>query len=165
MISFEDFIYKGKPFLGEATIARLSKIVHSKFRVLEFGSGGSTVWFAERCALIRTHEGSMEVVEKIYYTLKEKGLERKVEFLLNARYPRFIPRFDKDTFDLIVVDGRSRLLCLESTIGSLKPGGWVLLDNAEVHEDCVAFMDKLKWHREDTRGWRKTAVAIFWRKP
>lgn len=167
MISFADFIYQGKPFLGEATIAKLSKIVHSKSRVLEFGSGGSTVWLAERVALVRTHEGSMEVIEKIYYTLKEKGIEKKVEFVLNAKYPRFDTHYDDNTFDLMIIDGRpkARFECLKASISSLKPSGWVLLDNAEVHPKCCDFMKLTGWPREDTRGWRKTAIGAFWRKP
>jgi predicted O-methyltransferase YrrM len=167
MISFADFIYEGKPFLGVATIAQLEKIIKPKFRILEFGSGGSTVWFAERCGLIRTHEGSFEVVEKIYYELQKRGLERKVEFVFNARYPRFITHYDNHTFDLILIDGRSRFVNLQASISSLKCDGWVLLDNAEQpkHKECIDLMTKLGWPRIDTRGYRKTAIASFWRKP
>src|SRR5438874_13577508 len=46
------------PWLGFRAIKHLDRLIKPDWRVLEFGSGMSTIWFARRCATlvsIKTH--------------------------------------------------------------------------------------------------------------
>jgi hypothetical protein len=47
------------------------------------------------------------------------------------RYSSFIDTFPDNTFDLVLVDGRSRPSCIYHSLSKVKPGGLLVLDNAE----------------------------------
>jgi hypothetical protein len=46
-------------------------------------------------------------------------------------YVSVIDRYPDDYFDCILIDGRSRTSCLKHSFSKLKPGGLLILDNAE----------------------------------
>lgn len=69
---------------------------------------------------------SLENDPSAYYT----GVERHKHQLFKA-YVTSIDKYEKDHFDIILVDGRSRPACIMHAIPKLKSGGILVYDNAE----------------------------------
>ncbi|MDP3906898.1 class I SAM-dependent methyltransferase [Novosphingobium sp.] len=99
-------------------------------RVFEYGSGASTAWLARR---------AHEVISVEHHGDWHKLLSPLVAGFTNARlWHRELAGEDYigaiaeagGQFDLIVVDGRRRIECLERAIPFLKPGGIVLFDDS-----------------------------------
>lgn len=130
-------------------------------KVFEYGGGGSTLFFCKRAGFVVTvenHEAwykilSDKIKEKAYLNWEghfEPGIAldsvqsrnpsepkdymsgvKGFENLSFERYANAISKFPNETFDLVLVDGRARPSCAAAAIPKLKPGGILILDNAE----------------------------------
>jgi hypothetical protein len=108
------------PRLHRDAIIYFDEILRPEFSVLEHGSGGSTLWLAERVAHVVTIEHSLE------WSLKIRELAPT-----NVTILATIP--DPGSFyDVFFIDGEraKRGPCLLAARGLVKPGGWVVLDNS-----------------------------------
>jgi predicted O-methyltransferase YrrM len=121
------------PWIAYSAIRRLSTFVQKGCRVLEFGSGNSTVWLAERAGLVCSVEHSRVWYEATRQKLAQRGLSN-VEYVLvedgGDQYCDF-KADDVAGFDLIIVDGLHRSRCVERALRHLKPGGILYLDNSD----------------------------------
>jgi len=76
-------------------------------RGIEWGSGRSTIWFAERVGCLVSVEHSPVWYERVSAELKRQGLEN-VEYHFcedEADYCRVADAFPSDSFDFCLVDG------------------------------------------------------------
>jgi SAM-dependent methyltransferase len=121
-------------------------------RVFEYGSGASSVWLGRRAGEVHSvehHGGWAEVMRRV---LADTGLADKVELIEvpatrsheplvpsgrrgedgndYADYVNAIDRVEGD-FDLIVVDGRARVACMQAAARRLAPGGIILFDDTQ----------------------------------
>ena len=108
------------PWMHPSAVSYLGEILRPDFWVLEHGSGGSTLWLAERVACVVSVEHDpawREAVRKLAPT--------NVTLVTAMDYPA-------NKFDLLLIDGerdkRGDYLMVAHKI--VKPGGWVVLDNA-----------------------------------
>lgn len=99
--------------------------------VLEFGSGASTLWFAERVNLLVSIEHDPKWYKKISDELKSRDLKLKDYILGQRPYHEQCFKYENTSFDLVVVDGRDRVLCVKASKKLVKPGGYLILDNSE----------------------------------
>ena len=114
---------RNEPWLVESAIQLIEKYLYSRLgKVFEFGSGSSTKWFADRCKETVSVEHD-ERFDQIIPCVKQ--------FFQPRPYNQVIETFQDNYFDLILVDGRDRAKCIESSIPKLKSGGWLVLDNSE----------------------------------
>lgn len=99
-------------------------------RVFEYGSGASTAWLARR---------AHEVISVEHHGDWHKLLTPLVAEFGNATLwhrelagDDYVGAIDEagGEFDLIVVDGRRRIDCLQRAVAHLKPGGIVLFDDS-----------------------------------
>lgn len=113
--------------------------------VFEWGSGRSTVWLARRVAkVISIERNSLWYATVKHLAARWQRTTERIDLLLvpvgagsDDQYARAIDRFDQD-FDLIVVDGDVRDACALNAIGKLKPGGLLLVDNANWFVPCAS---------------------------
>ncbi len=100
-------------------------------RVFEYGAGASTAWLARRAAEVVSVEHDAAFIAQFRELLRPFRnvtlLERSIE--QPANYVGAIQSVD-GSFDLIVVDGRQRIACLEAALPRLKPDGIVLFDDS-----------------------------------
>lgn len=119
-------------------------------RVLEWGSGASTVWLARRAGSVVTVEHDpgwaartaralaardldsveLRVVEPRPGPAGVRSAKRGFEGLDFTAYADAIDDLDGD-FDLVVIDGRAREACLVRAIDRLADGGVVVFDNVD----------------------------------
>lgn len=90
--------------------------------VFEYGSGVSTDWLEARCLLLNSVEH-----DHMYGSIP-KGNK---PLLRERPYHNAIDEGQVTSYDMILVDGRDRVLCIEAAIPYLKGGGLLVLDNSE----------------------------------
>lgn len=115
-------------------------------RVFEWGSGASTVWLGRRSATVTSVEhdrawadtmagvlpgnASLKVVEPVPSSDGVQSGKPGFEGLDFSSYVGAIEATDGD-FDLIVIDGRAREVCLERALPRLADDGLIVLDNVD----------------------------------
>ncbi len=104
-------------------------------RVLEFGSGMSTVWLAARAGRVVSIEGFRPWFDKVSALLAEKRLGNVTYHFADgdAAYAQPPEAECATPFDFILVDGNCRDLCVERALPLLAPGGALFLDNSDRH--------------------------------
>ena len=149
-----------KPLMTQHEIRHIKKLLlslgakNSKVRVLEWGSGGSTVYFTQFLKrqnipyLWRSVEYNKGWYEKVQQELSGDKNTRLALFDVGNRSlrQRNIPMEEYikypstlgEAFDLIIVDGRKRRRCLLEADKILSPDGVVLLHDAQrKHYQCA----------------------------
>lgn len=121
------------PWLSFRVIRRLEQIVTPDSKVLEFGSGNSSLWLAERCGLLVTVDNDPEWYGWLAPRLKGANVSARLrvgrdEYLNVDDYP-------DGFFDLVIVDGRWRDLSVERALRKVRPGGYVYVDNVDVQDE------------------------------
>ncbi len=103
-----------------------SKDFHNR-RVLEWGAGQSTLWWAGRAAEIVSFEDELEWYER----LCSQGLSERVKLYYVPTSTEGCERWIENTFDVIVIDGLNRQMAAEKSINWLSSDGALLLDNSD----------------------------------
>lgn len=122
------------PWFTPAAVRFLEVWLTTSDHVFEWGSGRSTIWFARYACSVTSIETSENWFAKVHFIVQRDNL-RNVNLLLAAEpddagtYASFIRR-SVPSVDLIVVDGLHRDFCALASIQHLKPGGLLLVDNA-----------------------------------
>lgn len=178
--STEGTLYYQTPWLVFSSIDFLDKWLKADMKVFEYGSGGSTLYFAKRVKEVISVEHDKEwyaitkaAIEEgkltnIEYSLfepeyddefeskdilaTENCLSKRIEFKKKnfIKYVKSIDHFPRDYFDLVIVDGRARHSCIAYSISKIKKGGILLLDNAERN-----IYIKLNPQMEDKEKWHR----------
>ena len=115
-------------------------------KVFEWGSGRSTLWFADRVRSIVSIEYNKEWADKVTEMIGAKNVnnvELKYIPLDHAKHlptpriyeplPKYVSEifnYPKESFDLVIVDGHYRLTCVDQCLDYIKPGGYLLIDNS-----------------------------------
>lgn len=100
-------------------------------RVLEFGSGYSTLWFARRCGEVLSIEDDPHWYATVQALLKREGAGHvRHELRSGDGYSR-LDDVPDSYFDFVLVDGTDRAGCVATALRKVKPGGWIYLDNSD----------------------------------
>lgn len=129
----------GLPWLAFGAIDWLERNLSSAWRVLELGSGGSTVFFRRRVRELVSVEHDPLWYDRVRATVPAgPGFTYLLE--PEERFHEIVSRYPDRYFDLVLVDGGSdRVRALCAAAERVAPGGVVMLDNA----DMVAEQDRL----------------------
>jgi SAM-dependent methyltransferase len=151
----EDLVSLDQPWWTYGAIDQVGEhlaALDGKARVFEYGSGASSVWLGRRAAEVHSvehHAGFADVMRRV---LAEARLTDVVELIEvpptpaahpvvpserkgedgrdYADYVASIDRVEGD-FDLVVVDGRARVACMQAAAKRLAPGGIILFDDTQ----------------------------------
>ena len=146
---FQDLANLDSPWWSYAAIDVVDAWLGNKphARAFEWGSGASTLWlekraaevisvehdvaFAEDVRQIAAANTTLITVEAVKTPTPSIGSERAGhEGLDFSDYVHAIDTFDDD-FDLICIDGRARVACLDAALSHLKSDGIIVFDNSE----------------------------------
>jgi len=123
-------------------------------RVFEYGGGGSTAWFADLGADVTTVEHHPEWVAHLsdqFRDAERVEIVRRSEADGYADYVSAIDAYPDESFDVVVVDGRERVRCFQQSIPKVRPGGLLILDDADRSRYASAFT-AVSWPREVVHG-------------
>ncbi|MEO0055654.1 MAG: hypothetical protein RLZZ50_1601 [Verrucomicrobiota bacterium] len=121
------FTYPAIEFLGQFDLGAK--------RVFEFGAGNSTLYWGARCAEVVSVES-----DPGWHSHLDSRRGPNVRLQLETDPARYVSALGREgePFDIIVVDGLERLACSRAAPGMLRPGGLVVLDNADWHPGSAA---------------------------
>lgn len=108
------------PWLHPTAVEYLGELLRPNWRVLEHGAGGSTLWFADRAAKVVSIEHTLQWREEV----------RRVA-PANVTLLESLPEAGQ-IYNLFLIDGEREMRgrCINAAPLLVKPGGWVVLDNA-----------------------------------
>jgi predicted O-methyltransferase YrrM len=119
------------PLLGFRAIKQLDLLIQPDWRVLEFGSGMSTVWFARRCREVVSIEINPDWHKLLQARLARQEL-RNVDYRLSGYSDAHVlTDCPGSYFDLVLVDGVRRDRAMQTALEKVKPGGYIFLDNSD----------------------------------
>lgn len=75
LVSGDRCLELGIPWVTEGAILKLDEILNDKDMVMEYGSGGSTLFFSNRCKRVLSYETSND----FFWIVKEKMVEIGIE--------------------------------------------------------------------------------------
>jgi hypothetical protein len=160
------------PWLAFDLVDWLDGTLRGDSVVFEYGGGGSTAWFSDRVKFVVSAEHNPEWATSLRETFGETS---NVELLQSHtaedwdEYIGLIDRYPDEFFDLVLIDGRERLRCLDRSIPKVRPGGYLILDDFWRPRYAPAAEKLATWERRDFRGIApgKTAAghSVVWTKP
>jgi predicted O-methyltransferase YrrM len=127
-----------QPWISYSSVNYLKKFLTKDSRVLEFGSGMSTVWYSKYAGEVFSVEDYSPWYDKMSKIFQSKNVKNiTYKFINNEKeYSTFMSE-DKTGFDLIMVDGSYRSKCILNSAKLLRPGGIIYLDNSDKDSTSV----------------------------
>ncbi len=120
------------PWIPFSAIRHLDRILRPDARVLEIGSGFSTLWLARRCGRLVSIEADAQWYDRVRDLLAAGSCAH-----VDLRYPWRAEEmcdfsdFPDRSLDLVFVDGGPREACLAAGMAKLRDGGTVYVDNTD----------------------------------
>lgn len=157
------------PWLGPDVITFLQQILQETWKVAEFGSGGSTVWMAERVSAVTTVESSAEWLEVV-----QDNIPENVD-LLYSEQPGPPKKILSGDYDMLLIDGEpveNRRNWIMKADQIVRPGGIIVLDNANRPEYADALQQLetkaklVRWiDQNNATAGTKYLVTAFYQLP
>lgn len=139
------------PWFAFQSIRYVEKLLRPDMKIIEYGGGYSTLWWASRVSAVTTVERSKDWSEEIKQSLRKhhlKNVELRTfdkfpdasEGELELNYDSLRPLVDeyissphepRHSCDVLVVDDVFRNAVVEGALHFLKPGGFLILDDSE----------------------------------
>lgn len=175
--------WKPMPSYTFSAIRWLDSVISERMNVFEYGSGGSTAYFARRVrSLVSVEhepfwEGRVrdaipgEVSCAVDYRLVpcEAGTDQdfasaRTEYSGRnfRKYVESISEFPDEHFDIVSVDGRCREQCLRYALPKVRAGGYLILDNSERprYQEVISEISN-ELPRKDYEGLGPFSVSIW----
>ena len=119
------------PWLTYSAIDFIKTRIKFNINVFEYGSGNSTLYFADKVKNVV----SVEHDELWYSKMKmkcssNKNISLHLRELKDDSYSKSIYEFDQK-FDLIIIDGRLRVKCAKNATNAISENGIIIFDNTE----------------------------------
>lgn len=124
-----------RPWISYAATKKIDAFMSSRrCKVLEFGSGMSTLWFVQRAERVCSVEHDPSWYAVLSAKLNVAGdASSKVEYQLESEklnYANFKSTANAH-FDVLLVDGPWRAECLKNHLHLINKGGLIYLDNTD----------------------------------
>ena len=142
----------GRPWITFEATRAISRVLKPSMKVFEYGTGGSTLFFASRVARVVSVENDPAWFEVMQARLRDRpnveislapgepaaGPEDEAypsrsassQHLTFRRYVQSIDRFPDGHFDVLLVEGRSRPAAFFRGEPKVKVGGMIVLDDS-----------------------------------
>ena len=158
------------PWYTYSSIKFIKNRIDGKFKVFEYGSGNSTIWYSRRVKKVVSVEHDKAWFCSVKNKLpKELNINYVFKDLDSKEYERYILNFQKE-FDIIILDGRNRVNCCMNCLDALKEDGIVIWDNSDrtKYSDGFDFLTSNGFRRIDFWGMGPivpfaTCTSLFYR--
>ena len=170
----------GFPWINYCVIQFLHSFIHPNMNVLEFGAGGSSIFFLKRDVNLITIEHEEiwinNVRKRISSSQKDRWTAKHISQSLPNHTIPFVNDYltpldhlKNDSIDIAFIDGRHRLESIKRSIPLIKNGGAIILDNSDRPQYSDAFGLLESWSLQNTscitNGSEFFTPAAIWTKP
>jgi hypothetical protein len=157
------------PWITYPAIEFIRKRVKPEMSIFEYGSGGSTTWWANLVSHVVSVEHDREWFKKLI-AKKPANVELiQIDLIYGGEYSKKIGYY-KNQFDVVIVDGRDRVNCIRNCLGALTESGVVILDNSDRshYAEAVAYLFEHGFRKLEFIGFcptvnLKSETSIFYR--
>jgi len=127
--------------------------LNKTFRVFEFGSGNSTLWYSKRVKQIISVEHDKNWYDKIKSLMPDNALLIYKNLKYNGEYSKEILKHT-EKFHIIIIDGRDRVNCIKNSLFFLTSDGLIVFDNSNLDEyrEAIQLLNDNKFKRLDFWG-------------
>jgi spermidine synthase len=158
------------PWMNYGIIDLLEERLDRELDLFEYGSGNSTVFYANRVREVVSVEEDPGWYQYIRNRVPANARIHLVSPYDTQTYSEFIARFDKE-FDVVVVDGNDRSACLTVATKHLSPRGVIILDDTQdgEYESATNKLQEGGYKRLDVKGLkpggiRSYTTSVFYRE-
>ena len=150
------------PWFTYSAIDLLKERLNNNLRLLEFGSGNSTLFFAERTKKIISLEHNKDWHQKVTSKLPENV---ELIYTSSATDKDYLKPLVENNikFDVVIIDGIYRNECIMNSLNHLSESGVIILDDSE-RQDYKAGIKFLIDSRFKQLNFSGIAPGIFFRK-
>lgn len=131
--------YPDHPWLTQQANQILSTLLKPTDVGLEWGSGRSTFWFAQRIKHLTSIEHDESWYKAVASRLKASNISN-VNYLHEkpekSSYVQVVNTFKKDSIDFVLVDGIYRDICANMVLEKIRPGGIIVIDDINRYLPC-----------------------------
>lgn len=160
-----------RPWLTSQAVEFLSQWLRPTDVAFEWGSGRSTLWFAKRVQRLTSVEHDPHWYKIVQRQLQNQGVQNVLYHLIELendkgmkQYVRAIDAVDDAQLDFVIVDGRLRGECALAALGKLRPGGILLIDNAERYFENRSRSPEAMQGKVSDPAWQSVkATTASWR--
>ena len=170
----------GFPWINYVVIQFLHHYLKPDMRVLEFGAGGSSVFFLKKKVKLFSIEHENSWIKEVHEILSPKHLKNWIPHYMKSSNPNQqvpepkdylskIETIDNSSIEIALIDGRNRVECIKKSMPKIKPGGCIILDNSDRPEYAPAYQLLKKWSLKETscitNASNDVTPAAIWFKP
>lgn len=115
--------------------------LNKDFSVFEYGSGNSTIWYAQRVKEIISVENDEDWFNKVSSSLPANTEVIYCELKYDGEYCRKVTTQNK-IYRIIIIDGRDRVNCVKHSINCLSDDGVIVFDNSNLsqYSEGISFL-------------------------
>ncbi|CAM3526902.1 hypothetical protein [Marinicrinis lubricantis] len=157
------------PWITYPALHFLENRISREMTVFEYGSGYSTLWWADKVKEVYTCEHDLKWEAKLR---KEMPINVKMQYIeldYGGDYCKEVKKY-KGEFDVVIVDGRDRVNCAMNAIDALKDDGVIIWDDTEreYYNDGQKYLEDEGFNRLDFKGmaaleYREKRTTIFYK--
>ena len=166
------------PWLTQTANRMLDTLILPRDQGLEFGSGRSTLWFADRVRHLTSVEHNPEWYARVNAWLMDKSYQN-VDYRLCPgkdhamnmddlpEYVQVVKDLPGNSLELVLIDGIFRDACALLALEKLKPGGFLIIDNANLYLPCRSYSPNSRTEQNGpaSRLWEQFILQTKdWRK-
>lgn len=132
LVMLDEKLNPTHPWLTKDAVAFLDSMIKPDDVGVEFGSGRSTIWFANRMKHLTSIEKHAGWYEKVVRMLQDHGLSHKVDYHHcddDATYAAQANSLADNSIDFCLVDGAAREHCTLNMLPKMRSGGLLVIDN------------------------------------
>jgi hypothetical protein len=170
----------GFPWINYPTIQFMHHLLCKNMRVVEFGSGGSSIFFLKRGVRLTTIEHDEIWIKNIRKKVSKKLQNNWTYHLIKPdngitnipsaeSYLLPLDQLSDSSIDLFLIDGRHRVESIKKAINKIKPGGFLILDNSDRPEYSKSFDLLTDWSLKQisciTNSSEFVTPVAIWKKP
>ena len=120
------------PWLGYRAVKYLRQIIQPEWRIIEYGSGMSSLFFAKHGKDLVSIESDRQWFDHMRTLFSKKSITNiDYRFRDVCRYTSHSDLIE-NSFDLCIVDGLVRDESAKQALKLVRPGGYIFMDNSDV---------------------------------
>ncbi len=157
------------PWVTYSFIDFIQQRLTKDIRMLEFGSGNSTLFYAARVGKLYSVEHDLGWYEKTKSIIPQDVTLAHIPLAYGDSYSKYATNIN-EPLDIIIVDGRDRVNCAKESVGALSETGVLVLDDAERAEyaEAISFLQECGFRKIDFWGvapgvFNKKSTCVFYR--